>query len=79
MIDLFGLDNLVMDINREIVFLDSFFVFFFEDLFHLIDCSHQDDGLKEKVKISLKRLDYLERLLELVKRACEEKQTSDSE
>lgn len=71
-IDLFGLDNLIMDINREIVFLDSFFVFFFEDMFHLIDNTEEDDGLKEKIDISLKRLAYLEHLLKVVKRACED-------
>ncbi len=73
LIDLFGLDNLVMDINREIIFLDSFFVFFFEDMFHLIDNSEEDDGLKEKIDISIKRLTYLEHLLKVVKRVCEEK------
>lgn len=78
MIDLYGLDNLIMDINREIVFLDSFFVFFFEDMFHLIDHSEADDGLKEKVEISLKRLAYLEHLLELVKRACDEEKASQA-
>jgi hypothetical protein len=72
MIDLFGLDNLIMDINREIHFLDSFFVFFFEDMFHLIDASEEDNALKEKLDISNKRLTYLEHLLELVKKACQE-------
>lgn len=75
LIDLFGLDNLVMDINREIVFLDSFFVFFFEDMFHLVGNSEEDVLLKEKIDIALKRLAYLERLLKLVKRACGEKNT----
>lgn len=72
MIDLFGLDNLIMDINREIHFLDSFFVFFFEDMFHLIDASENDSALKEKLDISIKRLTYLEHLLELVRKACQE-------
>lgn len=72
MIDLYGLDNLVMDNNRQIVFLDSFFVFFFEDMFHLIDGSDEDRELKDKVEISLKRLAYLEHLLEVVKRTCDE-------
>lgn len=71
-VDLFGLDNLIMDINREIHFLDSFFVFFFEDMFHLIDASDDENELKDKLDISIKRLAYLEHLLELVKRACEE-------
>jgi len=73
MIDLFGLDNLVMDVNREIVFLDSFFVFFFEDMFNLIDEHEEDDGLRDKLEISLRRLEYLEHLLKVVKRACGEK------
>lgn len=70
-IDLFGLDNLVMDNNREIVFLDSFFVFFFEDMFHLIDSAEEDNALKAKIDISLQRLSYLEHLLREVKLACD--------
>jgi hypothetical protein len=62
-IDLFGIDNLVMDTNREIYFLDSFFVFFFEDTFHLIDGGNEDSELEEKVNISIKRMNYLDRLL----------------
>jgi hypothetical protein len=77
-IDLFGLDNLVMDINREIIFLDSFFVFFFEDMFQLINDSEEDQGLKEKLDISIKRLAYLEHLLKVVKRACVEKKETQS-
>lgn len=72
-IDLFGLDNLIMDINREIHFLDSFFVFFFEDMFHLIDESDDDDELKDKLDISLKRLAYLEHLVETTKQLCKKK------
>jgi hypothetical protein len=68
-IDLFGLDNLVMNTNREIAYIDSFFVFFFEDMFHLIECAEEDKALKQKIDISLKRLAYLERLLQAVKRA----------
>lgn len=72
-IDLFGLDNLIMDINREIHFLDSFFVFFFEDMFHLIDESDDDNELKDKLDISLKRLAYLEHLVEMTKQICKKK------
>jgi hypothetical protein len=72
MIDLFGLDNLVMDNNRQIVFLDSFFVFFFEDTFHLIDDREEDDGLKQKITISHKRLVYLQHLLDVTQRTSEE-------
>ncbi|MCU7806565.1 MAG: hypothetical protein KZQ73_01650 [Candidatus Thiodiazotropha sp. (ex Semelilucina semeliformis)] len=79
MIDLFGLDNLVMDTNREIHFLDSFFVFFFEDMFHLIDNSENDKELKDKLEVSVKRLTYLEHLLERVKQHCEERKEKEAE
>lgn len=79
MIDLFGLDNLIMDTNREIFFLDSFFVFFFEDMFHLIDDSEGDSELKKKLDVSLNRLAYLEKLLDLVKRRCEASEKKASE
>ena len=64
-IDLWGLDNLVLDTSREIRYLDSFEVFFHEDLLHIIDDPGED--LEERIKVSLKRLDYLEHLLELGK------------
>jgi hypothetical protein len=70
-IDLFGIDNLVMDTNRDIHFLDSFFVFFFEDTFHLIDGCDEDTELAEKVNLSIKRMNYLERLLDQVKASCD--------
>lgn len=76
MIDLFGMDNLIMDTNREIRFLDSFFVFFFEDTFHLIDCNDSDSELKDKVELSVKRLHYLERLLETSKEISDQQQQS---
>jgi hypothetical protein len=72
-IDLFGLDNLIMDINREIHFLDSFFVFFFGDMFHLIEESADDSELKDKLDISLKRLAYLEHLVEMTRQLCKKK------
>ena len=61
LIDLFGIDNLVMDINREIRYLDSFFVFFFEDLPHLL--AEVDPALEEKIAVSVERLNYLDGLL----------------
>lgn len=70
-IDLFGIDNLIMDTNRDIFFLDSFFVFFFEDTFHLIDGGNEDSELEEKVNISIKRMNYLEQLLDQVKVTCD--------
>jgi len=64
-IDLWGLDNLVLDTDREIRYLDSFEVFFHEDLLHLID--NPGDDLKEKIDVSLRRLAYLEHLIEIGK------------
>lgn len=72
-IDLFGLDNLIMDINREIHFLDSFFVFFFADMFHLIEEDEDKSELKGKLDVSLKRLAYLDHLVELAKQSCRKK------
>lgn len=60
-IDLYGLDNLVLDRNREIRYLDSFRVFFYEDLLYVVD--DPDDTLGAKIEVSLSRLDYLEYLL----------------
>lgn len=61
-IDIYGLDNLVLDKNREIKYLDSFSVFFHEDLLYLTD--EVDQGLKEKIDLSLQRLEYLEYVLQ---------------
>ncbi|MES9973488.1 MAG: hypothetical protein ABW094_04450 [Candidatus Thiodiazotropha sp.] len=77
MIDLFGIDNLIMDTNREIRFLDSFFVFFFEDTFHIIDGGDEDSELKDKVELSEKRLRYLEHLLVMAKEICDQHQQPD--
>ncbi|MEW8229684.1 MAG: hypothetical protein AB2563_16105 [Candidatus Thiodiazotropha endolucinida] len=77
MIDLFGIDNLIMDTNREIRFLDSFFVFFFEDTFHIIDGGEEDSELKDKVALSEKRLRYLEHLLVMAKEICDQHQQPD--
>ena len=61
-IDLFGLDNLVMDNQRQIRYIDSFYVFFFEELLHLLG-GERDYDLEEKIATSLKRLAYLEEIL----------------
>lgn len=58
LIDLFGVDNLVMDTNRELRYLDSFFVFFFEDMLDLFD--ERDAVLENCIEVSLERLAYLE-------------------
>ncbi|WP_275098438.1 hypothetical protein [Sedimenticola hydrogenitrophicus] len=60
-IDLYGLDNLVLDKNKEVRYLDSFEVFFHEDLLYIIDDPGED--LREKIDVSVKRLAYLEFLL----------------
>ncbi len=60
-IDLYGLDNLVLDVNREIRYLDSFEVFFNRDLLTLLD--QPDEELRDRIDLSLRRLDYLEYVL----------------
>jgi hypothetical protein len=61
-IDLYGLDNLVLDRDRRVRYMDSFSVFFYEDL---LDWSDQaDDDLGERIGISLRRRDYLSYLLQ---------------
>jgi hypothetical protein len=61
LIDLYGLDNLVLDTNREIRYLDSFDVFFYEDMLDLF--GEPDPELASKIKISRGRLAYLEDIL----------------
>jgi len=61
-IDLWGIDNLILDKDRQIRYLDSFEVFFYEDMLHLID--HADSDLEERITISLQRLDYLDYLVQ---------------
>ncbi len=61
-IDLYGLDNLILDVNREIKYIDSFCVFFYGDLLYILD-DDVNDALKEKMDISLQRRDYLEYVL----------------
>ena len=58
-IDLYGLDNLVMTRDREIRYVDSYFVFFFEDMLHLLG-GEPDLDLASKIDISLQRLAYIE-------------------
>jgi hypothetical protein len=61
-IDLFGIDNLVLDINHEVRYLDNFHVFFFEDMLYAL--SEADIDLLNRIEVSAQRLDYLEHLLE---------------
>lgn len=60
-IDLWGVDNLVLDNKQNVRYLDSFNVFFYPDMFHAID--EPNDLLEEKISVSRKRLEYLEYLL----------------
>ena len=68
LIDLYGLDNLVLDNNREIRYVDSFDVFFFEDMIDLL--RDADPELQMKIDISLERLVYLKQILAIAKRAA---------
>jgi hypothetical protein len=61
-IDLYGLDNLIMDNQRRIRFVDSFYVFFFEDMLHLLG-GERDYDLEEKIAVSLRRIAYLQEIL----------------
>ncbi len=61
-IDLYGLDNLVLDKRtHEVRYIDSFEVFFNEDLLDLLP--DPDDALRERITLSLRRLDYLNYVL----------------
>ena len=60
-IDLWGIDNLVLDRDQRVRYVDSFRVFFFADMLHLL--AHPDEDLRERIELSLRRLEYLEHLL----------------
>lgn len=60
-IDLYGIDNLVLNTNREICYLDSFHVFFYTDMRHFLD--EHDDQLSRRMEISVSRFEYLEHML----------------
>lgn len=60
-IDLYGLDNLVLNTDREICYLDSFHVFFYADMGSFLD--EHDDQLSRRMEISVNRFEYLEHLL----------------
>jgi len=64
LIDLYGLDNLVMDRNHEIRYLDSFYVFFYEDMLDLLQ-EEPDNLLQGQISVSVERLDYLQEILEV--------------
>ncbi len=60
-IDLWGLDNLVMDTNRHIRYMDSFWVFFHADIMHSL--AEPDPMVTERIEVSQRRLDYLKYIL----------------
>ena len=60
-IDLYGLDNLVVDQTDSLRYVDSFEVFFFLDMLTLLEQS--DDVLRRRIELSLARLDYLDYML----------------
>lgn len=60
-LDLYGYDNLVLDRDYQVRFVDSFEVFFTPDLLHILD--QADPELEQRIEICLQRLDYLDYLL----------------
>ncbi len=64
LIDLYGPNNLILDTNRQVRYLDSYFVFFFEDM--LLWDNDPDSQLAYQIEYSLQRLDYLNALLAAV-------------
>ena len=60
-IDLYGYDNLVLDRNYNVRYIDSFEVFFNPDLLVILD--QPDPVLAQRIEIALQRLDYLAHLL----------------
>ncbi len=60
-IDLYGLDNLVLDVNHRVRYIDSFRVFFYPDLLHAV--AEPDESLRRRIEISRQRRAYLHHLL----------------
>ncbi len=66
-IDLGGTENLVLDKDYGVRYLDSFHVFFYLDVLHLIE--EVDDALTFRIEMCIKRLEYLETLVALLREA----------
>ncbi|MDH3637089.1 MAG: hypothetical protein OES09_01315 [Gammaproteobacteria bacterium] len=66
-IDLYGVDNLVLNTDRELRYLDSFHVFFYTDMLKL---DPDDEILRRKMEVSVKRRQYLDNVLDEVKKTC---------
>jgi hypothetical protein len=56
-IDLYGLENMVLDRSHRLRYLDSFRVFFYADTLHVIEDG--DDNLNDRIELSRLRRDYL--------------------
>ena len=61
-IDLSGTENLVLEKHYGVRYLDSFHVFSSLDMLHVVE--YVDDALKFRIEICIKRLEYLQRLVE---------------
>ena len=61
LIDLCGVENLVLDKSYALRYLDSFGVFFYPDVLHMI--GEVDERLKARMEKASARLDYLNRLV----------------
>lgn len=61
-LDLYGVDNLVLDRNHHLHYIDSFGVFFHADLLEILP--DPDPGLAARIRTSRMRLEYLNHLLE---------------
>ncbi|MBA1149046.1 hypothetical protein H0Z60_18500 [Ectothiorhodospiraceae bacterium WFHF3C12] len=61
-IDLYGLENMVLDRAHRLRYLDSFRVFFYADMLHAID--GEDETLRQRIELSRLRRDYLRFLVE---------------
>lgn len=64
-IDLGGTENLVLDKQYDVRYLDSFHVFFYLDMLHVIE--EIDDALMFRIETCIRRLEYLERLVKLLR------------
>lgn len=67
-IDLYGLDNLVVDRAMHVRYLDSFHVFFFPD--QLDFTSDGDPELERRISVSLERLAYLSFVHGMAEHVC---------
>lgn len=65
-IDLYGLDNLILDHNREVRYVDSFGVFFYADMLDYVN--DDDNDLGHRIGVSRKRLQYLRHILHAAER-----------